>query len=42
MRQLKVSAEAHERELDRLVGRQQRVQFIRTLKRIAGGLSVEA
>jgi len=42
MRQLKVSAEAHERELDRLVGRQQRVQFIRTLKRIAAGLSVEA
>jgi DNA-binding MarR family transcriptional regulator len=41
MRQLQSSAEAHERELDRLVGREQRVQFIRTLKRIAAGLAVE-
>jgi hypothetical protein len=41
MQQLKSSAEAHERELDRLVGREQRAQFIQTLKRIAAGLAVE-
>jgi DNA-binding MarR family transcriptional regulator len=41
MQKLKASAEAHERELDRLVGRQQRAEFIRTLKRIAGGLAVD-
>jgi len=41
MRQLKSSAEAHERELDRLVGREQRAQFIQNLKRIAAGLAVE-
>ncbi|MEW6452200.1 MAG: MarR family winged helix-turn-helix transcriptional regulator [Pseudomonadota bacterium] len=41
MRQLKASAEAHERELDRLVGREQRAQFIQTLKRLASGLSVD-
>ena len=41
MRQLKASAEAHERELDRLVGKEQRVQFIQTLKRIAAGLTTE-
>jgi DNA-binding MarR family transcriptional regulator len=41
MQQLKVSAVAHERELDRLVGREQRAQFIQTLKRIATGLAIE-
>ena len=41
MRQLKASAEAHERELDRLVGREQRTQFIQTLKRLAAGLAVD-
>jgi DNA-binding MarR family transcriptional regulator len=41
MQQLKVSAQAHERELDRLVGPEQRAQFIETLKRIAAGLAVE-
>jgi DNA-binding MarR family transcriptional regulator len=38
MQKLKASAEAHERELDRLVGREQRAQFIKTLQRIAAGL----
>lgn len=41
MQQLKASAVAHERELDRLVGGKQRDQFIQTLKRIATGLAVE-
>jgi DNA-binding MarR family transcriptional regulator len=41
MQQLKASAEAHERELDRLVGREQRAQFIQILKRIGAGLAVE-
>jgi DNA-binding MarR family transcriptional regulator len=41
MQQLRVSAVAHERELDRLVGQEQRAQFIQTLKRIAAGLAVE-
>jgi len=41
MRQLKAGAEAHERELDRLVGREQRTQFIQTLKRLAAGLAVD-
>lgn len=39
MRQLTASARAHERELDRLVGRKQRAQFVQTLKRLAAGLS---
>jgi DNA-binding MarR family transcriptional regulator len=38
LQQLKTSAEAHERDLDRLVGKEQRAQFIETLKRIAAGL----
>jgi DNA-binding MarR family transcriptional regulator len=41
MQQLRASAVAHERELDRLVGQEQRTQFIRILKRIAAGLAVE-
>lgn len=41
LRPLKAVAEAHERELDRLVGREQRAQFIQTLKRIASGLAVD-
>lgn len=41
MQKLKASAEAHERELDRLVGREQRAQFIKTLQRIAAGLVVD-
>ena len=40
MQQLQASAIAHERELDRLVGQEQRAQFIETLKRIAAGLPV--
>lgn len=40
MQQLQASAIAHERELDRLVGQEQRTQFIETLKRIAAGLAV--
>ncbi len=41
MQQLKASADAHERELDRLVGRGRRAQFIQTLQRISGGLAVD-
>lgn len=41
MQQLKSSAEAHERELDRLVGSEQRAQFIHILKRIADSLDAE-
>ncbi len=41
MRQLTASVEAHERELDRLVGPEQRSQFVQTLKRIAGGFALE-
>jgi DNA-binding MarR family transcriptional regulator len=41
MQKLKASAAAHERELDRLVGREQRAQFIRTLQRISAGLAVD-
>ncbi len=41
LRPLKAVAEAHERELDRLVGREQRAQFIQALKRIASGLEVD-
>lgn len=39
MRELMASAVAHEREVDRLVGRATRAEFIRTLKRIIAGLS---
>jgi DNA-binding MarR family transcriptional regulator len=39
MRELMASAVDHERELDRLVGREQRAEFIRTLQRIATGLA---
>ena len=38
MRELMTSAVGHERELDRLVGREARAEFIRTLQRIAAGL----
>jgi DNA-binding MarR family transcriptional regulator len=38
MRELMVSAVDHERELDRLVGRENRAEFIRILRRIATGL----
>ena len=41
MTELKASAQAHERELDRLVGPKQRAEFIRTLKRVAAGLAVD-
>ena len=41
MRELMASAVEHERELDRLVGREIRTEFIRTLKRIAAGLAQE-
>jgi len=41
MQQLRTSAIAHERELDRLVGPEQRAQFIQTLKRIAAGLAAD-
>jgi DNA-binding MarR family transcriptional regulator len=41
MQKLKASAEAHERELDRLVGREQRARFIQTLQRISAGLAVD-
>ena len=41
MQQLKVSAAAHERELDRLVGQEQRELFIAILKRIADGLATD-
>lgn len=39
MLDLKASAVAHEREIDRLVGRANRSDFIRVLKRISAGLS---
>jgi DNA-binding MarR family transcriptional regulator len=39
MRDLMASAVDHERELDRLVGREHRAEFIRTLQRIATGLA---
>ena len=39
MLELMASAAAHERELDRLVGRAKRSDFIRTLKLIIAGLS---
>jgi DNA-binding MarR family transcriptional regulator len=38
MRELMASAVEHERELDRLVGRENRAELIRTLQRIAAGL----
>jgi DNA-binding MarR family transcriptional regulator len=38
MRKLMASAVAHEREIDRLVGRTKRADFIRTLKQIIAGL----
>jgi DNA-binding MarR family transcriptional regulator len=41
MQRLKASAAAHERELDRLVGSEQRGEFIRTLQRISAGLAVD-
>jgi DNA-binding MarR family transcriptional regulator len=41
MQQLKASAVAHERELDRLVGPEHRGLFIQILKRIADGLAVD-
>ena len=41
MRELAVSAIDHERELDRLVGRDSRAEFIRTLQRIATGLATD-
>jgi DNA-binding MarR family transcriptional regulator len=39
MAKLLVSAVAHEREIDRLVGRSNRPELIRTLKRIIAGLA---
>ncbi len=39
MQELLASAVEHERDVDRLVGRENRVAFIRILKRIAAGLS---
>ncbi len=39
MLQLMASAVEHEREVDRLVGRENRAEFIRILRRIAEGLS---
>lgn len=39
MLELKASAVAHEREVDRLVGSENRAEFIRILRRIAEGLS---
>jgi DNA-binding MarR family transcriptional regulator len=39
MLELKASAVAHEREVDRLVGPENRAEFIRILRRIAQGLS---
>jgi DNA-binding MarR family transcriptional regulator len=41
MLKLKASAMEHERDLDRLVGRAQRADFLRTLKRIAAGLEAD-
>jgi DNA-binding MarR family transcriptional regulator len=41
MQRLKASAAAHERELDRLVGRERRSEFIQTLQRISAGLAVD-
>jgi DNA-binding MarR family transcriptional regulator len=39
MLKLKANAVEHEREIDRLVGRAKRADFVRTLKRIIAGLS---
>jgi DNA-binding MarR family transcriptional regulator len=39
MRELMKIAAEHEREVDRLVGRDNRAEFIRTLQRIAAGLA---
>ena len=39
MVKLRASAVAHEREIDRLVGRTNRPELIRTLKRIIAGLA---
>jgi DNA-binding MarR family transcriptional regulator len=39
MRELMETAAEHERELDRLVGRENRAEFVRTLRRIATGLA---
>jgi hypothetical protein len=39
MAKLRASAVAHEREIDRLVGRTNRPELIRTLKRIIAGLA---
>jgi DNA-binding MarR family transcriptional regulator len=39
--ELMASAVAHERELDRLVGRTNRSELIRTLKRVIAGLEAE-
>jgi DNA-binding MarR family transcriptional regulator len=39
MRELMEAAAEHERELDRFVGRENRADFIRTLRRIAAGLA---
>jgi DNA-binding MarR family transcriptional regulator len=39
MIELMAGAVVHERDMDRLVGRENRAEFIRTLKRIAAGLS---
>lgn len=41
MLELKVAADAHERELDNLVGPKHRAQFVEALKRIAAGLEVD-
>lgn len=38
MQQMRAGAEAHERELDRLVGHESREQFIEALRRITAGL----
>jgi DNA-binding MarR family transcriptional regulator len=39
MRELQKIAAEHEREMDRLVGRDNRAAFVRTLQRIASGMS---
>jgi DNA-binding MarR family transcriptional regulator len=41
MRELMEIAAEHEREVDRLVGRENRAEFIRTLQRIAAGLETD-
>jgi len=41
MRELMESAIEHERAVDRLVGRDNRAEFIRTLQRIAAGLAAD-